>query len=64
MLGERILPIAPEIMRLCAGLNVSDRRPFADSLIAATALQRGFVMVTRNEQDFAIPGLAVLNPFS
>ncbi|MCP1430677.1 putative nucleic acid-binding protein [Microbacterium foliorum] len=63
-LGSRILPVSPEIARTCAALNVPDRRPWADALIAATALHHGLTLVTRNEKDFAIPGLAVVNPFS
>jgi toxin FitB len=34
-----------------------------DSLIAATALHGGFVLVTRNERDFANAGVEVLNPW-
>ncbi|MGO4679448.1 type II toxin-antitoxin system VapC family toxin [Microbacterium sp. 2MCAF23] len=63
-LGVRILPITAEIARACAGINVPDRRPWADSLIAATALHHGLTVVTRNEKDFEVPGLAVVNPFS
>lgn len=63
-LGSRILPVSPEIARTCAALNVPDRRPWADALIAATALHHGLTLVTRNEKDFDIPGLAVVNLFS
>lgn len=63
-LGVRILPITAEIARACAGINVPDRRPWADSLIAATALHHGLTVVTRNEKDFEVAGLAVVNPFS
>lgn len=60
----RILPVTPEIARICARLNDPDRRPFADSMIAATALHHGHTVVTRNERDFRMPGLSVLNPFA
>lgn len=63
-LGPRILPVSPEIARTCAALNVPNRRPWADALIAATALHHGLTVVTRNEKDFDVPGLAVINPFS
>lgn len=63
-LGARMLPISAEIARVCAGINVPDRRPWADALIAATALHHGLTLVTRNEKDFDVPGLAVINPFS
>lgn len=34
-----------------------------DGLIAATAEQRGYHLVTRNEKDFEVTGIAVLNPW-
>ncbi len=37
--------------------------PAIDSLLAATALQHGLRMVTRNERDFDVPGLEVINPW-
>jgi predicted nucleic acid-binding protein len=35
--------------------------PPYDAIIAATALKHGLVMVTRNEKDFRIPDLKLLN---
>ena len=35
----------------------------ADGLIAATALQHGLTLVTRNVKDFTDLGLAILNPW-
>lgn len=37
--------------------------PAIDSLLAATALQGGFVLVTRNESDFRPSGVQILNPW-
>jgi predicted nucleic acid-binding protein len=37
--------------------------PIKDSLIAATALAHGLIVVTRNDRDFVNAGAPVLNPF-
>ena len=37
--------------------------PIKDSLIAATALVNGLILVTRNTRDFKTSGVKVLNPF-
>jgi len=39
------------------------KRPVIDSLIAATALQGGFILVTRNERDFEGTGVRLINPW-
>lgn len=38
--------------------------PAVDSLLAATALVHGLVLVTRNLRDFGFTGLEVTNPWS
>jgi len=38
--------------------------PIKDSLIAATALAHGFIVVTRNTRDFSKAGVKVLDPFA
>ncbi|GAB6858731.1 PIN domain-containing protein [Microbacterium xylanilyticum] len=60
----RLLPITPEIGRVCATIQVPDRRQLSDALIAATAIHHGLAVITRNEKDFDVPGLLVINPFS
>ena len=40
------------------------RLPTMDSLIAATALHRGFTLVTRNEKDFIETSVTILNPWT
>jgi predicted nucleic acid-binding protein len=62
--GDRILPvdvgIATRWGRLC------DVHPqFAtDMLLAATALERGLAVVTRNVEHLALSGVPVVDPFS
>lgn len=64
----RILSIDTSVMlvwgQLTAELEEHGRRmPAMDSLIAATCLQRGLELVTRNESDFAHSGVTVVNPW-
>ena len=60
--GERILGIDLATVRrwgqLCADLNHAG----VDLLIAATALEHGLTVVTRNVRHFAPTGVAVLDP--
>lgn len=62
----RILPVdqgvANQWGELLARLGRS--APAIDSLLGATALHHGLQLVTRNEKDFAFPGLVVFNPWS
>lgn len=61
--AHRLLPVTVEIGRICAAIQVPNRRQLTDALIAATALHHGLTVVTRNVCDFDVPGLRVLNPF-
>jgi tRNA(fMet)-specific endonuclease VapC len=65
---DRVLPIETPVMlvwgQLTADLEKQGRRmPAIDSLIAATCLQGGLDLVTRNESDFAHSGVTVVNPW-
>ena len=65
---DRILPIDTRVMlvwgELAADLEQKGRTmPAIDSLIAAIALQGGLSLVTRNEDDFANSGVALINPW-
>ncbi len=59
----RVLPFGPRTAQICARLHVPDRRPERDAMIAATALEHGLTMVTRNVSDFKPFGVPVLNPW-
>lgn len=64
----RCLPWEPETALRWAALLADLRRrgramPIKDSLIAATALVHGLLVVTRNERDFEAAGVQVVNPF-
>ena len=59
----RILPFTESTAPVCASLHIPDRRSERDAMIAATAIEHGFAVVTRNVADFQIPGLKLLNPW-
>ena len=50
--------------KLLADLRASGQAmPIKDSLIAATALVHGFILVTRNVRDFRKAGVKMFDPF-
>ena len=63
-----LLPLDTEVMltwgALTATLEQKGRKLSAmDSLIAATAVQGQFILVTRNAADFVDTGVTILNPW-
>ena len=62
--SERIIGIDQHTMETWAKLPCRRTIPPFDSLLAATASSKGFIMVTRNVVDFLDTGVEVLNPFS
>lgn len=65
----RILDVDSEVARLwgtvCGELAATGRSlPLLDSLIGATALQHGLIVVTRDEAPFRAMGVPVENPWS
>ena len=61
---DRIVPVTTEVYERWALLNVPDPLPVIDGLLAATALERDLVLVTRNTADVERTGAAVVNPFT
>ena len=65
----RILPynrvVAARWARLMAELDAAGKgMPFADSVIAATALVHNLTLATRNVDDYTHAGAKVFNPFA
>ncbi|MFT9000027.1 MAG: type II toxin-antitoxin system VapC family toxin [Acetobacter syzygii] len=61
--ADRIIPIDISISRLWGELSSGRTRPVVDTLIAATAMTRGMILVTRNEGDVKGLDLEVINPW-
>ena len=66
--GDRILSVDRSIADQWGALRAQAQtkgRPLSvvDGLLAATALQHGLTVVSRNVSDFAAVGLGVLNPW-
>ena len=61
---DRIIPVTTEVCERSALLDVPDPLPVIDGLLAATALERDLVLVTRNTADVERTGVAVVNPFA
>lgn len=67
--ADRILPFTGQTGaywgEMCARVEANGRTMAAfDSIIAATALEHGLVLVTRNDRDFAAALPAVFNPWA
>jgi predicted nucleic acid-binding protein len=60
----RILPFDAAVALRCAALHVPKSRPARDAAIAATALEHGLMVVTRNVRDFAPMGVPYFNPWA
>jgi len=66
--GERILPLDTSVLltwgQMTADLEKKGRpMPAIDSLLAATAAQTGYTLVTRNTGDFESSEIPVVNPW-
>jgi predicted nucleic acid-binding protein len=61
--ASRILPVTLQIAERWGPLNVPNRLPLIDGLLAATALVHNLTLVTRNTRDVASTGVRLFNPF-
>jgi predicted nucleic acid-binding protein len=61
--GERILPVDGRVADQWGRLTAMQPGSVIDTLMAATALVHGLVLVTRNVRDVAWTGVSCLNPF-
>ena len=61
--GERRLPVDVGVARRWGQLSAAIGHDGADLLIAATALERGLTVVTRNLRHFTPTGVAIINPW-
>ncbi|NVN88782.1 MAG: type II toxin-antitoxin system VapC family toxin [Rhodopseudomonas sp.] len=61
--SERIVPFDLRSARRWGALSAALGNDSADLMIAATALEHGLTVVTRNVSDFAPTGAAVVDPF-
>ncbi len=62
--GDRVLPFDLASARRWGQLSAALGHDGADLQIAATALEHGLMVVTRNASDFEPTGIAVLDPFT
>ncbi len=62
--AKRILPFTDNTAVLCAGLHVPNPRSERDAMIAATALEHGMTVATRNVSDFTATGVKLVDPFN
>lgn len=57
--SSQVLPFGTHTAILCAAMHVPDR----DAMIAATAKEHGYTVVTRNTGDFTGCGVQLLDPW-
>ena len=67
--ASHLLPVTTQIADRWGRVTIQARRKgmmltTADGLIAATALEHGLTLVTRNVKDFADLGLLIFNPWN
>ena len=61
--ADRVLPVDRAVARLWGELWARQALPVIDTLIAATAITRGFILVTRNTRDVTATGVPLVDPW-
>lgn len=61
---NRTLPLSRAVALICAGLHIPDPKSERDAWIAATAIDAGLTLVSRNVADFDGMGVRLVNPFA
>ncbi|MFT3991877.1 MAG: type II toxin-antitoxin system VapC family toxin [Luteolibacter sp.] len=61
--AESILPVTVQIADRWGRLMAATRLPGTDMLLAATALEHGLTVITRNVKDFEGSGVSLHNPW-
>ena len=63
MFADRVIPVDVAIARRWGELSAERSVPVIDTLVAATAIDRGMTLVTRNANDFATTGVVLIDPW-
>ena len=61
--SSAVLPFGAATALLCAAMHIPNRRSERDAMIAATAKEHGYTVVTRNTDDFSDCDVPLLNPW-
>jgi toxin FitB len=61
--ADRILPVDVAAARLWGDLSAGRNLPVIDTLIAATAMTRNLMLVTRKARDVETTGVALVDPW-
>jgi predicted nucleic acid-binding protein len=59
----RTIPFSASMAKRCAALHFPHALSERDAMIAATAMEHRFTVVTRNLKDFQSTGVQLLNPW-
>jgi len=62
--SDRIVNVDAAVARLWGEISSDRSRPVIDTLIGASAIANGMVLVTRNGKDLAGLDLSVMDPFA